>query len=208
VCELVRDSIGRVFHSHVTFHTSAIMSYVVSRDYFAKEKNYLFVDVGGELTDILVIKEDKLFQSLSFPLGTQFLYSSIANTLQTSVGEVDSLLKASTSGNLHGDVRADIVLAQKKAMNLYAKHLEGVLRQLFAFHPLPEICYIAGYASFEEEMRHVFSRDRYGEYTSIGTPFIVHALTQKHIQQFIRSQYGVPQDLFISIAVLYKNNLL
>ena len=58
VLEKIEGAINRHFHLKKINHSSFIMSsYVVTRDIFSHHKDFLLVDIGGEMTDISLIKK-------------------------------------------------------------------------------------------------------------------------------------------------------
>ncbi len=207
IMDIARDVIGRVFHHKVVFQTSTLVSYVVSRDFFARDKDYMFVDVGGELTDVLVVRNNTIFQTLSFPLGIQFFYNQIAESLKTSVHEVVALLATGNKGALHDKAHKDLKKAMDKAYKSYEKHFESVLRQLGKSFKLPQTMYISGYEHFEEGLKKSLETEHMGHYSMLGIPFEVVPINETKIHTHLRYQSEVKRDLFIALSALYRNHI-
>ncbi len=78
----IEEAIGRHMHSvNIVFSSLAMASFSVSRDMFIHRDNFLLIDVGGEITDISMIKGDMLRESISFPMGKNFLLREISKSL-------------------------------------------------------------------------------------------------------------------------------
>lgn len=207
VVEMVEDTIGRVFHREAAFQSSALVTYIVSRDYFAREKDYVCIDIGGELTDILVVRDNQMSEAVSFPLGIQFFMQSIADTLGTSVHEAHSLLMLRDKGALHDTHKKSLTSAVNKAFKVYDSHLEGALRQFAKDYKLPQKIYLAGFGPFENGVEKVLGTEHLGHYSMLGVPFETKLIHQTDIHTYLRYQSGVVRDLFIALSALYRNRL-
>jgi hypothetical protein len=205
VISVIEDTLGQIFHHKVVFQTSTLVSYVVSRDFFAKEKDYVFFDVGGELTDILVVKNDAIFQTLSFPLGTQYFYGSIAKSLKTTTHEVRSLL--AVKEDLHKTVVKKLDTAKEKAYKGYESHLEGALKKLSKEHKLPQDVYLSGYKLFEEDLKNILEGEHYSHFSIFDTKFSVSTINNTDLHRKIRYQRDVPRDLFVALSTLYRSHI-
>jgi len=207
VISIIEDTIGRVFHHKVQFQTSTLLTYVVSRDYFAKDKDYIFIDVGGELTDILVVRNNTIFQTLSFPLGTQFFYSNIAKILHASNHETLSLLSAFDKDALDKETTNAIQDAKKTSYLAYEKHLETSLRQLSKEYKLPQEVYISGFGFFEKDLKKLLESEHVGQYSMLEIPFDVSIVNETELHTMLRYQPGTKRDLFIALSALYRNHI-
>jgi hypothetical protein len=207
ILDTTRDVLGRVFHHRVIFQTSTLVSYVVSRDYFAKDKDYIFLDVGGELTDVLVVRNNTIFQTLSFPLGRKFFHNSIAKFLETSVHEVQSLLSAGDKKALHSKSHKALEKAKEKAFKSYEKHLEVILKQLSDNYKLPQDIYISGPDFIEHGTKNLLETEHLGHYSMLGIPFSVELIKETKIHTRLRYQHNTRRDLFIALSALYINHI-
>ncbi|MEK7121013.1 MAG: hypothetical protein AAB840_02880 [Patescibacteria group bacterium] len=76
----------------VNFHTFPLASYFIINDTF-NEDDFSILDITGELTDISIIKNGIVLESLSFPLAKNQLTREVARKFATSYFEADSVLK-------------------------------------------------------------------------------------------------------------------
>ena len=64
------DSLWHFFHTQkILFHSFPLASFLSLRDLFPDEEHFLTVHVSGEVTEISIIREGHLQESLSFPIG-------------------------------------------------------------------------------------------------------------------------------------------
>ena len=69
----IKDILETVFtSSDVSFNTFALASFSVVRDIFKTEKNFLLLDISGEMTDIILVRNETITKIASFKLGRNF----------------------------------------------------------------------------------------------------------------------------------------
>lgn len=100
-CESFSRTIAEhIVHATTAFHSAPFAKYVILRDIFAEMKNFLVVDVSGELTALHFIENDTLLESLSFPSGTHTLEGMAREAFGTTRDETASYLRMYAEGTL------------------------------------------------------------------------------------------------------------
>ncbi len=69
------------------------MLFSVLRDLYADVENFLFLHVGGEISDVSLVSHGILQTTVSFPFGIHTLIRRTARSLQTVAGEARTLLR-------------------------------------------------------------------------------------------------------------------
>ncbi len=113
----IEDIVARVYTAPMMFSTFLSMTYLVARDFFPHQENYMLVDIGGEVVDISLVKENGLQQSFSFPLGKNFILRRLSEGLTRTIAESESMWVLHIEGKTDGPVKEDcerILLAAKK----------------------------------------------------------------------------------------------
>ena len=103
----IEETISRVYTAPVVFSTFLSMTYLVSRDYFPHQQNYMLIDIGAEVSDISLVKENGLQQSFSFPCGRNMIVRRLADGLKRSLEESQSLWDMHVEGKTSGQVGED-----------------------------------------------------------------------------------------------------
>jgi len=76
--EKIRALILRHFPvEHPEFHTFSLTAFASIRDFFPNIEHFLVVQVGGEVTDITIVKKNILTETVSFPLGHNTLLRAL-----------------------------------------------------------------------------------------------------------------------------------
>src|SRR3989344_3628965 len=70
VLSRMEDILSRHFHrKQVKFSSFLMASFTVVRDMYVHQDDFLLVDIGGEVTDISMVKKNLLRESMSYPMG-------------------------------------------------------------------------------------------------------------------------------------------
>ncbi|MHB8652137.1 MAG: hypothetical protein ACYC8S_03310 [Minisyncoccota bacterium] len=138
----VLDAVGKVITRHfhrrsVTFHSFPLVAFSTIRDIFVEAKDFLFLDISGEVTDVSIIRDDALLETVSFPLGKNFLIRRMINALNTVPEEAVSLLRLYTAGDADEATKRKIQTVLIAARNEWLKLFTEVLGNLSKNLPLP-----------------------------------------------------------------------
>jgi len=110
--EILREfsrAIKSAGHSdNITFHTYTLASWSALRDYPAGGDSFISIDVGGELTDILVSVKGVLQENISFPYGLNRIKHDLARVRGLLPGEIMSHLSMNQKGMLSEAIKGKL----------------------------------------------------------------------------------------------------
>ncbi len=127
----------------INFNSFAYATYAVFSE-LLPDKNWILIDTGNELTDIIVIKDGYLAEHVSFPIGKSTLIRSVAKTLQTIPAETEGTLNRYTSGRINKLLKSRLELAFDQISPEWINSLNESLRLVLQTTILPETFYIFG----------------------------------------------------------------
>ncbi|MCX6712153.1 MAG: hypothetical protein NT041_00490, partial [Candidatus Vogelbacteria bacterium] len=79
----LRDAIKSEYaEAPVIFNTFSFATYDIFKD-FLPDKDFILLDTGNEITDVLIIKDNVLAEHFSFPKGKNYLIRELAKNLGT-----------------------------------------------------------------------------------------------------------------------------
>ncbi len=112
----IRSAIGSQSHSEkISFHSYNFAAFSTLRDLLAGKKNFIAVDIGGELTDVSLCMDGVLLENLSFPYGLNAIIRDTARSQQTFRAEAKSQLALYSEGRLQS--RAKNIFEQSLAVS-------------------------------------------------------------------------------------------
>lgn len=139
-----RELIGAEFpEATITFHSFAYASYAVFSE-LLPDKDWIFVDAGNELTDVIIIKNGYLAEHLSFPFGKNSLIRAVTKSLQTVPLETESALNRYADNKANHTLKARLEPALVKPAEEWLVNLSDSLNRVLETTILPEDIYIFG----------------------------------------------------------------
>ncbi len=125
----------------VIFSTFSFATYDIFKD-FLPEKDFILLDVGNEITDILIIKDNILAEHFSFPKGKNFLVRSLAKELGTIPAEAETSLNLLTSGQANQQLKNRLNSVMGKVEELWQADFKQTLTSALTTTFLPETVYL------------------------------------------------------------------
>lgn len=121
---ITTDSIAHYFHCEVIKYFSfPLVTFTAISHLHPELTEYLIVDVRGETTDISLVKNKALWETVSFPQGSGAVFREISEKTNTSIHIADSILHMHEQGKNTPEVSlaVDPILAAigKKWMAMY-----------------------------------------------------------------------------------------
>lgn len=89
----LHDVVGRVVEiKHHKCHSALLMQYTALRSILEDNKEYVYIHIHSELTDIIIVKNGLCKHISSFPFGITSLLRKMANSMNQGIAASDSLL--------------------------------------------------------------------------------------------------------------------
>lgn len=184
----------------IAFHTFGLASYSAVVDLFSEAGNFLLADITGEVTDLSVIKEGAIFESVSFPSGRNFLVRKIMKKLNTNAEVALSYLRMRAEKKIEPKIAVKIDEAIEDVKAEWLIYLDESLRELEQGGVLPKKIFI----TVDDDVADVFLEFL----KSSSTAFSTLLLDDKQLSHPARHEKGVLPDPFIVLEALFFRKLL
>jgi hypothetical protein len=138
--ESIISHIERAFHiekEHILFHTFPLVTYSVLRDIFPKEDAYILFDIAGETTDISLVVDSVLYETVTFPSAKNFLLRHIASLTGAPLEVARSYIRMYQNKLLSDDISTLVDKAIIDIENEWNIYLADALETLRQHHTLP-----------------------------------------------------------------------
>ncbi len=92
--DAIEKTIAKVFghHRQPEFHSFSLTSYVVLRDSFPHKQDFIFMDISGEVTELIFVRHQVILETASFPFGRNTLIRRLAQILKIEPALAESSL--------------------------------------------------------------------------------------------------------------------
>jgi len=209
VLSKIEKVISKYFHLEafggIKFSSFVMASFSTVRDIYTHQENFLLIDIGGEMTDISMIKKNILRESVSFPLGCNFIIREAASALSCTFAEAESLI------SLFQDRHAELKTAKKLepiVSQLKKKWLEKFQQSLANISndiSIPADIYITVPKDLEDFFTQMIKTEQFNQYTLTESKFQVTFLGTDVFHDFAEFGEGVARDSGLIIDSIYIN---
>ena len=209
VLSRIEDSINRFFHSKkVNFSSFVSASFTVVRDMFLHQENFLLFDIGGEITDISMVKGNILRESISFPLGRHFMIRGVAKGLGCSLDEAKSYLSLYNDGHAETGVKEKLDPVLNKLKSEWLHHFQESLASISNDISIPATIFITVAKEFAGFFSDIIKNEQFNQYTLTDSKFQIIFLDTQVLHKVAAFEDNVVRDPFMILETVYINRFL
>jgi cell division ATPase FtsA len=204
----VEKIIAKYFNYRKTIkHSFTFLAYSTIRDIFIAENNFLFIDINGELTDVSVIKQGVFMQTISFPIGINYIIRKVSKELNSVPEIAESVVK------MYLDKKCDPDLMQKMSeifktirkewLDLFHKSLTEFADESF----IPRTVFILTHSDIGAYFHSILKKDAPKALNIEDDHFKVVMLNVNIFKDFCEFGKKAVQDSFIAVECAALNKI-
>jgi len=192
-------------HAPLHFSSFAFSAFDSIRDIFSDEACFLFVDISGESTDMSIIINNILLESVSFPLGTNSLLRSFMQSSKTTAAAAASELETYLAGDIH-DARADeIEHIVTLSLEEWSGSFGNALAQFAKEFPIPRVIFYTVDDAYGEVFENAMKQVRFSRFGGEDYVFALRRLGMKFLAKFVHAAGPEGQDSFLAVEAIFAN---
>lgn len=211
--EKVRDAVKKVVGevcgtSRYTLQSFPMVLYTAVRDMMVIGDDFVLVDIGGEVTDIVFVHDSVPERTYSIPLGHNTIVRHVAGVLGTSLLQGRSALDMLAKGTLDTEAAEHMKVAIGEVMAKFRGALGEIVSEQAREFMLPERVFLTiDTAPVEWLYAHLGSRTL-GRMTidSYTTQPIM--LTDTLLAGYVEHIRGIRRDTFLSLEAIFLQKIL
>ncbi len=191
----------------VSFHSFVFPSFIVARDMVKESKNFLLVDISGEMTDVSIVHNDALLESVSFPQGKNFIVRSLSRALATTNVQAASLLRMHSAKTLSTGEAARIEKAIASSRKQWRRSFEKALFQLSNNVVMPDDVFLSVDGDVAPFFSESIKNEEFTQYMRTAGAFNVILLEYALLRKFSKAEEKIDRDPFLMIESIFINKL-
>ncbi len=200
----IEGAISKFWNTHnVHLNSFSYLAYNIIRDLYPLESTFLFLDISGELTDVSLVKDGVLTESLSFPVGKNMLVRAIMHgkkaPSEVAQSDLALFLEDAISGEHAGKVGDFIDSARKEWLSF----LEDGLSKFAEDFPIPPLVFYTGDEDIAPWYKERILEARFSTFTIQEGEFTVKFLGSDMFAQHVTIPEPSFRDPFIALASMY-----
>jgi len=207
VIEAIESHTRKTFNVRdFSFNSFALAGMSTIRDMFPMQEDFLFIDITGEVTDIVFVKDNIPMKSASFPAGKNFLIRRIASGLSTVPAEATSLLELYRRDQVQDDVRNKLQNILATAEHDWIASLTKALNSLTEVS-LPRNLYFTADTEIADWLMGALTKAGFEELNMSDITFDVQFLGDDLVEPFVDFANGVRRDSFLALETIFAEKI-
>lgn len=206
IMSLIEREVKNSFGLKKVHMSSYILSFfTMMRNMWHDEEDFLLIDVSGEVTEISLVKDGALFETISFPLGSNGMMRSLAHDLDTSIEEVRSLLSMHSAGTSDEATTARVEAALVAVEEMWRTSARTVLHTLSDGIFLPHRVFVTAHQPIASRVVGMLEDVNFLEKRHTESPFVPTLITSELLKNFMTLRKDVKKDPFLMLETLFAH---
>lgn len=204
VLDSVKNTLSKHVHARtIEFHSFPLLAFSTIRDIFTEANDFLLLDISGEVTDVSIVRDDVLLETISFPLGKNFLIRRIASAHNTSPEEALSLLHLYLEGKADEKTKMQIqtvlLAARVEWLGLFTEALGNFSKEL----ALPHKVFFTADPDVSLWFAKSIQSEGLGNYTFTDEPLGVTIFDATILSGFVSAEKNSDKDPFLLLQAIF-----
>ncbi len=141
----INDIVEQAFSAkEIQYHSGLLLNSLAIRDFDSNKGEYIHINMHGEITDIIVIKNNKCLNISSFPIGIESLNRYMAHNLNQSEHIAKSTMKLGNEGKLGEEEQGRLDKFTNAFLETWIGQYRSLLESSFG-NNLPKDVYFLSY---------------------------------------------------------------
>jgi hypothetical protein len=170
------------------------------RETFPHDNDFIFLDIGGELSDIAIVKEGLILETASFPMGRYFLTRKIQKDLDVSAEEAVSLIRVYEDGLADENLIAGLKPILDGAAAEWVKGFRVSLSKLGKGMTWPMKIFLTIHSDFNKFFVRVLSAEHISKLGVAEVAMSIVPLNEEAIKASVSFSDDALRDSFIAIS--------
>jgi len=194
VLEGIEEAIHRYYYAPITYRSFARSFCQVANQYTPDIKNFLIVDVGALMSEIGVVRDCVLVESMTFPEGYTHLQESGSTTQK---GHLDAFIENDLHPELHKKTQENLKPAEEKWLRGFSETLDRFSGML----SLPSTVLLISDGPMPDWYARALEGERFAQYLVTVKKFTVILVKEVSLQNLCTSENCSPDVLLMSEAL-------
>lgn len=197
---------------HFTFQSShfnsfSLASFSAIRDIYPDKEDFVYLDVHGELTDLSVVKEGVLTESVSFPMGRNYFIRKLSEDFQISSEEAHSLINLYIRKDCDEKTSKKIQTSINDSLKHWSDNFHSTLTSLSSSIYIPRTIFTIAGDEFSTFFVKNLKEEKFSQFSLAEESFNVIVLDSKKLSEYCGSGKDLKKGPFAELECVFLNKL-
>jgi len=205
----IEETIYKSFHlKEIGFISFALVSFTIVRDMLSNRENFILMDITGEITDISIVNKGVLFNSVSYPLGTNFFIREISIALGVSLDEGKSMLSLFRDGHAEASVEKKLVPIIDRMKKEWLNQLSKSLIDLSENLSVPRDIFVTVDSHLQNFFSDIIKNEQFGQHALSYSKWHIVFVDAKTLYGAVSFETNIDRDPFLAAEAIYLNRFV
>ena len=188
---------GHFSIAHISHHSFPLVSFSAIQKIFYNDRDFVYVDVAGEVTDVAAVSDGAIVGTSSFPVGKNNLVRKVADHFKTTPDLAFSFVKLYSQGRASSDLNLQIATLSGAVKEEWLAYFHQSTSEIYTTHALPSKIFL----TIDDDVSDIFLS--YIPELFISKIF----LSDKNLSEFCHVNKHIQHDPFLMLESIYLNSL-
>lgn len=216
---LVENSIKKILENNilknfgdvpVIFHSLPLIVFTFLKNIIDTDEGLIFINIGGETSDISLVRRSVLEETISFPRGKNFLIRKVASEFKTFINDAFSIINSYKEGHAVSSVSKKLTPIIEDAKNEWCGFLEKALKEISQESPLPKKIFVVSNKGAVYEFIECVKDESFAKFTILAKPFEIERVSPDALKNYFKFKrsFDSDNDVFLMIESLFADKFL
>jgi hypothetical protein len=166
--------------------------------------SYILVDVGGEVSDVSLVRDGTLFQTVSFPHGCNFVLRKLSASLGRTTTEAVSLCTLYMEGKVEESIKDTCASVLADAKKVWTESFQKALFSVSNDLSSPDTVLLSVGTDIAPWFIETIRNEDFHQYTRVEKELKVIVLNAELFHDLLTFDVGVDRSPFLMIETLYS----
>lgn len=209
--EILENNILKNFgDAPVIFHSLPLIVFTFLKNIIDTDEGFIFINIGGETSDISLVRRSVLEETISFPRGKNFLTRKVASEFKTFIHDAVSIINSHKEGHVASSVSEKLAPIIEDAKREWRDFLEKALKEISQESPLPKKIFVVSNKGAVYEFIECLRDESFAKFTILGKPFEVERISSDGLKNYFKFKrsFDSDSDVFLMIESLFADKFL
>lgn len=192
----------------VHFSSFSFSAFDTIRGIFPDEHSFLFMDIAGEVTDLSLVNDGVLFESVSFPAGKNLLIRGIVRKMKITPALAISELELYAAHRSTPEHTKYIEEVLTETTQKWRGFFEDALSRFAAEFPIPRAIFYTTDDNITEWFERAIRETDLSKFSQEHSVFTVRSLGSVCLNKFVHPLEPDFQDPFLAIETIFAHKCL
>jgi hypothetical protein len=185
-----------------------LAAFSIIRDSFlGASADFMFLDVGGEVSEVSIVRDGLLLETISFPLGRNYIIRKVSRVAETSPEEAASLIRIYHEGHADENLEKKLEPILEQASQEWVAGFSSVLSKLSMRMALPTNLYAVIHNDFVSFFMKALKDEKSFEFVNRSIFINPTLVTPDKLETTVKFGKHAEKDAFIAIITAFTGRM-